>query len=300
MDTLAPNGTGALVEIVKLIVDGQGGLFAIGGYGEVKVFKFNSNGLLDSSFGNGTGVFTRDITGSNNNYVQDAVRDSLGRLYILSDGSYDNGVYLTRITASGEIDEGFGTKTLGLDSMNKPLGLALDSNGNVLVAYYKSYSTIHIARIQVDGTFDGTFGGGDGIADITLDSGYYSWTPSGAQLLSVDAQNRPVLAFQNSSNTKVIRLTSDGAVDFLYCVSKYPTPLSELRLSKVDFTKFSGFSDHSEGTTAACASFVLGSRILEKHLTLDKSAFGPDHACSMTPSELSYVHKFRVDWEQCR
>ena len=96
------------------------------------------------------------------------------------------------------------------------------------------------------------------------------------------------------------KIASDGAVDFLYCVSKYPTPLSELRLSKVDFTKFSGFSDHSEGTTAACASFVLGSRILEKHLTLDKSAFGPDHACSMTPSELSYMHKFRIDWEQCR
>jgi sialic acid synthase SpsE len=120
-------------------------------------------------------------------------------------------------------------------------------------------------------------------------------------ITGVAATGKPMIVSLGAWQGKEFpKITSDGAVDFLYCVSKYPTPLSELRLSKVDFTKFSGFSDHSEGTTAACASFVLGSRILEKHLTLDKSAFGPDHACSMTPSELSYMHKFRVDWEQCR
>lgn len=96
------------------------------------------------------------------------------------------------------------------------------------------------------------------------------------------------------------KISADGGVDFLYCVSKYPAPLAEFGLSGVDFNKYSGFSDHSIGTTAACASFVLGSRILEKHLTLDKSAFGPDHACSMTPMELAFIHAFRNDWSQCR
>lgn len=86
------------------------------------------------------------------------------------------------------------------------------------------------------------------------------------------------------------------SVDYLYCVSKYPTPLSALKLMDVDFRKYSGFSDHSEGITAACASFVLGSRILEKHLTLDKASYGPDHACSMTPAELAAIDRFRKDW----
>ncbi len=220
-NTLSSFGTSSNIGVDKLITDGQGGFFAIGGsseswhQGETKVFKFTSDGVLDSSFGNGTGIFSRDVSGTSLNRTQDAVKDSLGRLYILSDGNYDNGIYLTRITASGEIDEGFGTKTLGLETTNNPLGLAIDSNGNVLVAYYTSYNSIQIARIQPDGSFDTAFGGGDGIADINLKSGY-SWTPSGAQLLSVDAQNRPVLAFQNSGNTEVIRLTSNGTVDKIF------------------------------------------------------------------------------------
>ena len=96
------------------------------------------------------------------------------------------------------------------------------------------------------------------------------------------------------------KIDNAGSVDYLYCVSKYPTPLSELELTKVDFNRYDGFSDHSEGITAACASFVLGSRILEKHFTLDKSAVGPDHACSMTPKELKLIHNFRTDWADCQ
>jgi sialic acid synthase SpsE len=93
-------------------------------------------------------------------------------------------------------------------------------------------------------------------------------------------------------------ISSQGGVDFLYCVSKYPTPLSELKLSKVDFNKYAGFSDHTVGITAACASIVMGARILEKHLTLDKSAYGPDHACSMTPEDLASINAFRCEMEQ--
>ena len=92
------------------------------------------------------------------------------------------------------------------------------------------------------------------------------------------------------------RIAAPGRVDFLHCISKYPAPLQELRLAEVDFTKLSGFSDHSVGTSAACASFVLGARILEKHLTMDPSAYGPDHACSMTPADLSAIDRFRNDW----
>jgi sialic acid synthase SpsE len=95
------------------------------------------------------------------------------------------------------------------------------------------------------------------------------------------------------------KIAAPGGVDFLYCIAKYPAPFADLKLSTIDFSKFSGFSDHSQGITAACASFVLGSRILEKHLTMDKSAYGPDHACSMTPQELEGINTFRNDWAEC-
>jgi len=94
-------------------------------------------------------------------------------------------------------------------------------------------------------------------------------------------------------------ISAAGCVDYLYCVAKYPAPFEELKLGSVDFGKYSGFSDHSLGVTAACASFVRGARILEKHMTMDKSAYGPYHACSMTPDELAAIHAFRTDWERC-
>jgi N-acetylneuraminate synthase/N,N'-diacetyllegionaminate synthase len=96
------------------------------------------------------------------------------------------------------------------------------------------------------------------------------------------------------------KIAAPGGVDFLYCVAKYPAPPADLKLDKVDFGCYAGFSDHSEGTVAACAAFVLGARILEKHMTMDKSAYGPDHACSMTPAELETIDAFRRSWEQCR
>ncbi len=73
---------------------------------------------------------------------------------------------------------------------------------------------------------------------------------------------------------------------FLYCISKYPTPLEEIKLSEVCFSEYHGFSDHSVGIGAAVAAFARGAGIVEKHFTLDKKAYGPDHQCSMTLPEL--------------
>ena len=81
----------------------------------------------------------------------------------------------------------------------------------------------------------------------------------------------------------------------MHCVSRYPASLESLQLGSVDFESVSGFSDHSIGITAACTSFVLGSRILEKHFTLDKDNYGPDHVCSMDPKELALISQFRDD-----
>jgi len=90
-----------------------------------------------------------------------------------------------------------------------------------------------------------------------------------------------------------------GGVEFLYCISKYPTPLSDLKLAQIDFDAYGGFSDHTIGTTAAIAAFARGARILEKHFTLDKSMYGPDHEGSMTPAELAQINAFREELRLC-
>src|SRR5262249_50828048 len=48
-----------------------------------------------------------------------------------------------------------------------------------------------------------------------------------------------------------------------------------------------GLSDHTRGTTAAVAAVALGACLIEKHLTLDRAAGGPDAAFSAEPAEVA-------------
>lgn len=90
-------------------------------------------------------------------------------------------------------------------------------------------------------------------------------------------------------------IPSTGKVKFLYCISNYPARLSEIGLRKVDFTKYAGFSDHTIGISASIAALSRGAGIIEKHFTLDKDMYGPDHKGSMTPDELRTLSYFRKD-----
>lgn len=94
-------------------------------------------------------------------------------------------------------------------------------------------------------------------------------------------------------------VSAPGGVEFLYCVSKYPTPLEDLRLGQVDFGRYAGFSDHSIGIVAAQVAFARSARIVEKHFTLDKDMEGPDHAGSMMPDELAKLSAFRTAAQAC-
>ena len=76
-------------------------------------------------------------------------------------------------------------------------------------------------------------------------------------------------------------------------MSKYPTDLADLRFADVDFKRYLGFSDHTIGVDAAMIAFSRGARVIEKHFTLDKQMYGPDHSGSMTPSELAVLSRFR-------
>lgn len=82
------------------------------------------------------------------------------------------------------------------------------------------------------------------------------------------------------------------AVAVLHCVSAYPAPAAELNLRAMATLREMlgvpvGFSDHSEGAVAATVAVGVGMCILEKHITLDRSLPGPDHAASENPTEFA-------------
>lgn len=86
----------------------------------------------------------------------------------------------------------------------------------------------------------------------------------------------------------------------LHCVSIYPAKLESMNLRNIlglraHFSKYPiGFSDHTEGSTAAIAAVALGAGFLEKHLTLDRSKIGMDNGMAMEPEA------FRDMAKQCR
>lgn len=86
----------------------------------------------------------------------------------------------------------------------------------------------------------------------------------------------------------------------LHCISSYPTPYDKLNLRIMETLKNSfqctvGFSDHSEGYISSVAAVCLGAKIIEKHFTLNKADYGPDHWFSLDPVELkSLVDNIRI------
>ena len=90
-----------------------------------------------------------------------------------------------------------------------------------------------------------------------------------------------------------------GNISYLYCISKYPTPLNELDFSKIDFRSYAGFSDHTEGVVAPITALARGAKIIEKHFTIDKTMHGPDHSGSMTPEELTEICNYRDSLKEC-
>lgn len=120
------------------------------------------------------------------------------------------------------------------------------------------------------------------------------------------SMGKPVIISSGMSTLQEI----DSAMDFLrrrrvktilmHCVSKYPCPPADLRLSTIGFLRERygvpiGFSDHSLGYESAVAASVLGASIIEKHFSFSRDLWGADHKVSMTPDEFrAMVAKIRA------
>jgi N,N'-diacetyllegionaminate synthase len=84
--------------------------------------------------------------------------------------------------------------------------------------------------------------------------------------------------------------TSRDALTVLQCTTDYPASLDDVNLRAMRaigeaFGVAVGFSDHTPGIEASVAAVALGATVIEKHLTLDVTAEGPDHAASLEPDE---------------
>ena len=80
-------------------------------------------------------------------------------------------------------------------------------------------------------------------------------------------------------------------ITLLHCTTEYPAPPEEINLNTIStmhnaFGLPTGYSDHSAGIVVPIAAAALGVSLIEKHFTLDKTLYGPDHEASLNPDEL--------------
>lgn len=86
----------------------------------------------------------------------------------------------------------------------------------------------------------------------------------------------------------------------LHCISSYPVPNDQLNLSWIPdlaarYNVPVGYSDHSTEVLSGPLAVAAGACVLERHLTYDKRAQGPDHAASSDPAEFTqYVRLSRI------
>ena len=84
---------------------------------------------------------------------------------------------------------------------------------------------------------------------------------------------------------RILKLNKDLAV--LYCVSTYPTPFEDIQLQMIPFYNERypevtiGYSGHELGIAISTAATVLGAKVVERHITIDRSMKGSDQSASL-------------------
>lgn len=128
--------------------------------------------------------------------------------------------------------------------------------------------------------------------------GSASLTDSG-MLKAIKKTGKPVVLSTGMSTMEQIRhavaLLEGSPLALLHCVSTYPAKDEDLNLRVIitlqeEFPDLIiGYSGHENGSTLAVCAVALGARIIERHITLDRTMPGSDQAASLEPFRLELM-----------
>lgn len=118
----------------------------------------------------------------------------------------------------------------------------------------------------------------------------------------VAKKKKPVILSTGMSTWKEIDLAVseirkyNDKLILMQCTSRYPCPYEEtgLKLIPVLQKRYNcpvGISDHTPTIYTAIAAAALGVCLIEKHFTIDKSLYGPDHKASLVKNEMEELIK---------
>ena len=111
-------------------------------------------------------------------------------------------------------------------------------------------------------------------------------------LKHTQSKGKPILLSTGMSTMDQIRHAVEvlGLDDLvvLHCTSTYPSTPEELNLFMIktlqrEFDCPIGYSGHEVGLATTLAAVVLGAKVIERHITLDRAMWGSDQAASVEP-----------------
>jgi N,N'-diacetyllegionaminate synthase len=117
---------------------------------------------------------------------------------------------------------------------------------------------------------------------------------------------RPLLISTGAATLEEVELCTQWLAEMpvpfvlMHCTSSYPTPAEYANLSWIAelatrFNTLVGFSDHTTDVVSGALAVTAGACIIERHLTYDRAAQGPDHAASSDAREFAqYVQHIRT------
>ncbi|MCS6916269.1 MAG: delta-60 repeat domain-containing protein [Chitinophagales bacterium] len=202
----------------KILVAGEShsGLSA-----DAAIVRYNADGTLDQTFGN-NGSFTYAMSVSYFETIKGIALGSDGKITAV--GYYFSPlftfeVFLLRLNPDGTLDQTFGNGgtlsiSVGAGSDLANAAAIQPDDKIVITGYYDNSGNIDIfvIRLNYDGTFDATFGGGDGLASVAIGS-----AEDYANALALQSDGKIVVAGKatvgSGTDFAVVRLNSDGTLD---------------------------------------------------------------------------------------
>lgn len=99
---------------------------------------------------------------------------------------------------------------------------------------------------------------------------------------------------------RAVEIFSKNEKYLLQCTSSYPTVEEDLNLNVIktykkryaDVVDGFGFSSHFSGIIPDVVAYMMGSKIIERHFTLDRSWKGTDHSTSLGIDGIRYILKY--------
>lgn len=108
--------------------------------------------------------------------------------------------------------------------------------------------------------------------------------------------NKPVLISLGMYDwqTKGFPYGNSPNIKYMYCISKYPSKLQEVKMPEFHENGFYGYSDHTIGISACIYAAAKGAQYVEKHFTCNKSLnvnTEQAHVCSMDFDDLEKMRE---------